>query len=73
MSIIAKICQHWIRKPSEYCHFVADVGSTCPFVVAAKNQVKMFPIDNSVTTATYGNERDIMSVNGKLESKTITQ
>ena len=64
---------HWRRKPSEYCHFVADVGSTCPFVVAAKSQVKMFPIDTSVTPATYGNETEIMSVDRKLESKIITR
>ena len=54
------------------CHSVLDVGSMCPFVVSAKFQVKMFPIDTSVTPATYGNERVIMSVNGKLESKIIS-
>ena len=52
-------------------HSIPMCGSTCPFVVAAIDHVKMFPIDTSVTPATYGNETEIMSNDRKLESKII--
>ena len=40
-------------------------------IVAGTNHVKIFPIDTSVTPATFGSERKIMTVSGKLESNVM--
>lgn len=53
--------------------FIVDGGSTCPFIVTTCYHVKMIPVNTSVTPATYGNAKLLISDNRKWESEMITR